>query len=123
MSETTLTKLRLAAGVWEGLIEGAGKTEPALLVSHMDESVDTVTITKGAKAGEWLVNVTIPAAMISDGVQTFVIRDATSNETLNSFAILAGEALSSDIRAELNLLREELDMMKRAFRRHCVETM
>ena len=41
---------------------------------------------------------------------------------LDSFALMSGDALSYDIRAEMTLLREELDMLKRAFRRHCLET-
>jgi len=56
-------------------------------------------------------------------VQTFLIRDRKTGDTLNSFALLSGDALSYDIRAEVILLREELDMLKRAFRRHCLETM
>ena len=35
---------------------------------------------------------------------------------------IAGEAVSDDLRAEVELLRAELDMLKRAFRRHCLET-
>ena len=61
-------------------------------------------------------------ALIADGVQTFLIRDHATGETLESFAVIAGEALSHDIRAEMTLLREELDMLKRAFRRHWLET-
>ena len=37
-------------------------------------------------------------------------------------ALLAGEALSQDIRAEMALMRAELDLLKQAFRRHCRET-
>ena len=69
-----------------------------------------------------MLRVPIPAELLSDGVQTFLIRDTDSGETLESFSILAGEALADDIRAEVELLREELDMLKRAFRRHCLET-
>ena len=55
--------------------------------------------------------------LIADGVQTFLISDKRSGETLDSFALMSGDALSYDIRAEMALLREELDMLKRAFRR------
>ena len=63
-----------------------------------------------------------PRALISDGLQSFVISNPDTGETLESFAILAGDALADDIRAEIGLLRAELDMLKRAFRRHCAET-
>jgi hypothetical protein len=55
-------------------------------------------------------------------VQTFLITDTATDETLNSFSLLSGDALAGDSRAEITLLREELDMLKGAFRRHCVET-
>jgi hypothetical protein len=41
---------------------------------------------------------------------------------LEKFTLIAGDVLGDDIRAEVDLLRAELDMLKRAFRRHCVET-
>ncbi|MDB4197578.1 hypothetical protein N9777_04760 [Ascidiaceihabitans sp.] len=37
-------------------------------------------------------------------------------------AIADGEALGDDMRVEIELPRAEIDMLKRAFRRHCVET-
>ena len=45
-----------------------------------------------------------------------------TGDTLDSISIITGEVLSDDIRAEMNLLRAELDMLKKAFRRHCIET-
>ena len=51
-----------------------------------------------------------------------MIRDRKEDVVLGSFSIVAGDALAEDIRAELTLLRAELDMLKKAFRRHCVET-
>ena len=73
--------------------------------------------------GNWLVRVPVPVSALTDGVHTILIRNAENGETLASFAVLAGDALPEDIRGEMELLREELDMLKRAFRRHCIETM
>ncbi len=50
-----------------------------------------------------------------------MIRDTQTDETLDSFAIVAGEPLDDALHAEVILLRAELDMRKRAFRRHCLE--
>ncbi len=125
MSSMTLTKTRLFEGVWEGVLtmrEG-GKSQPAIAVTHLGQPIDGVDVIEDRERGHWVVRVPIPAKMLSDGVQTFLISDPDSGETLESFAVLAGEAMGDDIRAELQLLREELDMLKRAFRRHCVETM
>ena len=72
-------------------------------------------------ANVWTLSVPIPSELISDGVQTFLVREATQTETLTRFSIAAGEPLQEDVLAELDLLRAELDLLKRAFRRHCSE--
>jgi len=117
-----LTRTRLQAGVWEGVLTGVPQdAPPVLLVSHLTKPLSGVTVVPLAEGG-WLVRVPVPAALINDGVQTFVIADDATGETLDTFAIIAGDALAEDIRVEVDLLRAELDMLKRAFRRHCVET-
>lgn len=119
---TTLTKTSLIGGVWEGVLSGtAGGAEPKVLVTHLMNPVTDVSVSKDGD--NWRICVPVPVASIADGVQTFVISDAETGDVLNSFAILAGEAVAEDMRAELDLLRGELDLLKRAFRRHCVETM
>jgi hypothetical protein len=124
MSDLTLTKTRLFEGVWEGVL--AGETEgaaPEIEVTHLQEPVPGVEVIARPEGGGWVLRVPVPAETIADGVQTFVIRDRRSGATLDSFTLLAGDALSYDIRAEMALLREELDLLKRAFRRHCLDTM
>ena len=69
------------------------------------------------------MRVPIPVDLLSEGAQTFVISDADTEARLASFTVVMGQPLDEDIRAEMALLRAELDMLKRAFRRHCVETM
>lgn len=123
--EITLTKTRLYEGHWEGVLTCIGASEgwlPSLVVTHLGTAIDGVSVTEETDKGQWRVRVPIPADRITDGVQTFLISDRSSGETLASFAIYAGDALAEDIRAEIGLLRAELDMLKRAFRRHCVET-
>lgn len=117
-----LTKTRLQSGVWEGVLSGssAGAT-PALSVTHLNVAVPEVSLS-ALPDGGWAVRIPVPLAAVADGVQTIVISDPATGETLDSFALIGGEALSEDIRAEMDLLRAELDMLKRAFRRHCVET-
>ena len=122
MTSATLTKTRIRAGVWEGILSGP-TTPPALTVTLLEQTLPGVQIQPlSGKPGDWLVKVPIPANVLSDGVQTFVIRDAAQAETLAHFTIVTGVAMEDDIRAEIDLLRAELDMLKRAFRRHCLET-
>lgn len=122
-TELTLTKTRLISGVWEGILTGAVADQtPRLVVTHLGTVVEGVQITQQPDDRGWHVRIPIPAEMISDGVLTFLITEPESGEVLNSFTLLSGEGLAEDIRAEMSLLRAELDMLKRAFRRHCVET-
>jgi hypothetical protein len=123
MSDLKLPKTRLFEGVWEGFLTSSGHAQPDLEVTHLNDPVLGLELTEDRENGHWVVRVPVPVSALSDGVQTFLIRDKVSGEVLESFSILAGEALGDDIRAEVNLLREELDMLKRAFRRHCVESM
>lgn len=123
MSALKLTKTRLFAGVWEGVLSGyEGDAAPEIRVTHLGETVDGVIVKVASEFNGWLVQVPVPANLMSDGVQTFLISDMQTGATLNSFTLLFGEVLAEDIRDEMALLREELDLLKSAFRRHCVET-
>ena len=125
MSDVTLTKTRLFEGVWEGVLtyDGSGNFQPEIEVTHLQAPVRGVEVLEKPEKNLWVVRVPIPSELIADGVQTFLIQNRKTGETLNSFALMSGDVLSYDIRAEVTLLREELDMLKRAFRRHCLETM
>lgn len=118
MSGITLTPTRIRAGVWEGVLTGSA--EPRLAVTLRDQPVEVSV--SALPDGSHAVRVPIPAEALSEGVQTFLVRDAGSDETLAHFTVIAGVAMEEDLRAEIDLLRAELDMLKRAFRRHCLET-
>ncbi len=123
LNELIVTKTRLFEGVWEGTVSGAPAGQrPSIAVTHLDNPVDGADLSEGDASGTWVLRIAIPPALLSDGMHTLLIRNADTGATLNSCAILAGEALADDIRAEVTLLREELDLLKRAFRRHCLET-
>lgn len=118
----TLTRTRIRAGLWEGVLTGA-EAAPAIEALHLDEVLEGVEVSPLPEAaGRWRVAVPIPARLLGEGVQTVLIRDAATGTRLDSFTIVTGAPLEDDIRAELDLLRAELDLLKRAFRRHCVET-
>ena len=124
MSAFELSKTRLFEGVWEGVLTAkdldAGR--PDLGVTHLEKPLGTMHLKETGEAHQWSLRVPIPTELIGDGAQTFLIFDKETGETLGSFTIIAGDAVTDDIRAEVALLRAELDMVKRAFRRHCVET-
>ncbi|MEM9129348.1 MAG: hypothetical protein AAGA97_06480 [Pseudomonadota bacterium] len=124
MTELTLTKTRLFEGIWEGVLTRSGNAAepPQVEVTHLQSVLPNVELRETEQNGQWVLRVPVPPETISDGVQTFLISDKVSGDALSSFSLASGDALSDDIRAEVTLLREELDMLKRAFRRHCLET-
>lgn len=123
MSQQVLTKTRIRAGVWEGVLSGAA-AKPQLEVLHLEIPLAGVEVAELAeRPGNWAVRVPVPAELLSEGVQTFLIRDKSDGAHLAHFTVITGVAMEDDMRAEVDLIRAELDMLKRAFRRHCIETL
>lgn len=117
-----LTQTRIRAGIWEGVLSGAGAQVPKIEVLHLEKPLSGVAVMPvPGREGECAVRVPIPPEVLSEGVQTFLIR--AGSETLAHFTVITGVAMEDDLRAEIDLLRAELDMLKRAFRRHCLESM
>lgn len=122
MADLEVTKTRFFAGVWEGVVRGGPDDAPPIEVSHLGKSVEFELTVQESVPAQWVLRIPVPMALLSDGVQVFLISESDSGEKLADFTILTGEPLEDDIRAETELLRAELDMLKRAFRRHCLET-
>lgn len=129
MTDLNVTQARLFEGVWEGMLTGVSDDRPpedappSIEVTHRRTTLPGVEVIAAEGHEGWLLRVPVPPQTLSDGVQTYLIRDAQSGRNLASFAILAGDVLGDDIRAEVALLRDELELLKRAFRQHCLETM
>jgi hypothetical protein len=123
MTKLVLTKTKLRQGIWEGLLTGTAKGEtPKLSVVHQGVQVADVSVSGLEDGTGHAVRIPIPAEAVSDGMQTILVADANTDAQLCAITLMAGEALGDDLRVEVGLLRAELDMLKRAFRRHCLET-
>ncbi len=122
MSTLTLTKTRMLEGMWQGVISGAGKDTPEITVTHANATVPDFKLTRNEAAEHWVLTVPVPAAAIADGIQIILVIDRLTNQKIGDIVIIGDEISSVDLHAEMSLLRAELDMLKRAFRRHCVET-
>lgn len=126
LQSSSLVRKRIANGIYEGVYSDPKGTvaAPLLELSFLGEVFGEVfTDPIEGEESTWLIRCKIPAETLSDGIQTFLICKMGEDAVLDSFSIVMGEPLADDLRAEISLLREELDMLKRAFRRHCVETM
>ncbi|WP_420583757.1 hypothetical protein [Ruegeria sp.] len=113
MTHPILTPTRFENGLWHGHLQA--EAEPQVEVSYLGEALPDVTL--APVAGGWELTVPVPAAALSDGVHCFVILDATTSTKLGDFTVIAGSPIADDLRADVELLRAELDMLKRAFRR------
>ncbi|MCV2864109.1 hypothetical protein [Defluviimonas sp. WL0075] len=112
-----VTSSTLKAGLWEGAIETDSDAEPALEVCLGARVLGGLSLEPTGR-GRWMARLPIPADCISDGVQTFVIRARGDGLPVAQFTIIAGQPADEDLRAELALLRAELDMLKQTVRRH-----
>ena len=125
MATLSLIESHIRAGAWQGLILTAlpdGGT-PKIEVSHRGKALDGLRIEAvDPEEGRWVASVSIPAEVLYDGIQVFLLRDLERDEILGHFSILAGESIAQDALAEIELLRAELDLLKSAFRRHCLES-
>ncbi len=113
MTHPTLTPIRLENGIWQGHLQA--ETEPTIEVHYLGQVLGDVRLTPSD--GGWTLSVPVPVAALSDGVHCFVIVDTMTAQKLGDFTIISGTPAADDLRAEVELLRAELDMLKRAFRR------
>lgn len=127
MGHMIVTRTRIAEGVWEGRVQQLDAT-PDTPAPGIRVVLDAAPV-PGAELepdetvpGLYTLRVPIPKAALGEGVHTFLVLDDGSDERLADFTIALGLPLDSDIRTEVDLLRAELDLLKRAFRRHCIET-
>lgn len=110
-----LINAQIKAGVWQGDLIGMGATQPQLQVTHLGSPLEDVSCHYDGTHDTWHIAVPIPHALINDGIQTFVISDH-DGDTITQFTIIAGAPLADDLRAEVALLRGELELLKKAFR-------
>lgn len=111
-----LEETQIRAGKWEGILTGFEGVNPPSLVAYCgDRKIGDPSLLPHEN-GVWVVQLEIPAETINTGTQTYVIEDP-QHGILASFQVTSGTSADDDIASEVRLLRAELDMLKRAFRR------
>lgn len=110
-------------GLWRGQLTGDARPARVVLTHHAD-IIATAQLTEAENG--WRVELPVPAAAISDGVQTLVLvadnGDADEptrpdSVILSRLPLLAGRPLDEDLLAEIAALRAELELVKRELRR------
>ncbi len=123
MTAIRLTRSALREGTWraELRLDGDG-APPRVELRHLGRPLEGLELERTGE-GCFEIRVPIPPELLSDGVQSLVLTETESGDRLGALTLIAGAAAEEDLRAEIDLIRAELDMLKHAFRRHCVETM
>lgn len=120
MAGMHLIDSRVRDGVWTARVKGAAEPLPGLELVLRDRALARAELTQEGK--DWLASCKLPAEILSDGIQVIAVRLAGTGEMLGQIVVQLGAQLPDNLQAELALLRAELDMLKAAFRRHCLET-
>ncbi|WP_237072655.1 hypothetical protein [Pseudaestuariivita rosea] len=106
-------------GIWEGILKTASDHAPQIKVLFLDDEVEGVDVDKHNDG--WRIRIPIPRQAITDGIQTILIKDDITDQLLNSISLVSGDPLADDLRAEVSLLRAELDLLKRSFRKYLIK--
>jgi hypothetical protein len=72
---------------------------------------------EAAGAGRWTVSLALPPAIMTDGTQVLAI-GPEGGDPLCLDRLAFGDALEGDLAAELAALKVEVEVLKRALRRH-----
>lgn len=114
----------LRGGVWTGRLT-ASERPARICVTLRGEAVAEARLSEVPDQG-WDVRVDLPAAIIGEGVTSLIMVACDSVEgqpvdpsstRLARLNLAAGKALDDDLDAELAMLRSEVELLKREFRR------
>lgn len=116
----TLEKTMLRGGTYLGLLSYPGHAKqpvPSLRAEHDGRALPLEITAIEGTVNQHQVSVTLPTSLLSEGIQIVTIQAEDTPEPLASFPLIVGDATPDDVTAEIALMRAELEMLKRAFRR------
>ena len=91
-----------------------GGGPPPVTVTHRTEPVEAEI--EAEAEGVWRLTAAIPPAAITEGVQTLLVAlpDGTA---IGATQLVLGRPADASVEARLDLMRQELDLLKKAVRR------
>jgi hypothetical protein len=117
-----LTPTEFQGGRWQGLLTGTPDEEPKIVATFDGQVLPGLTCDplKG-KPGSWHVEFVVPNTVLGDGARSVLISAEKSEAPLAVISISCGGPPEDDLRSEVSLLRAELELLKKAFRRHAAK--
>lgn len=114
----------LRGGIWRGVILGREDPGPLAIV-HLGETVGHAAVTALPGGAGWQVVATLPLDRMVDGATSFHLVEAPGEgrelepgaRRIATLPVAAGAPVEADLRAEIGLLRAEIELLKREFRR------
>lgn len=121
MAEPKLIRLRISQGRYQALVEDL--PDGAVIEGWQGaRRLGQLSVEPAAGQRGHVATLDLPASVIGQEVAIIEIRLSQGQVVLDRFAICTSEQSESEMRAEIALLRAEIDLLKSAFRRHCHET-
>ncbi len=114
MSDLTLTDLTIRRGVILARLSGSPHPPSVALVL---EGTALAVAKVSADGADWHLSAPLPMDMLSDGARALALVDQDADQVLASVSVSLGEAYANDLRAEVEILRAELELLKKAVRR------
>ena len=115
----TLLDHEIHEGVLRLRLRHEGEGPPPATVTHRAVPV-AAEVTPEGEPGVWRLTAELPMAAVSEGVQTLLVTmpDGTA---IGSAQLIVGRPADSSLEAQLDLMRQELDLLKSAIRRRARE--
>ncbi len=113
-SEAHAVAQTLEAGLWSVRLVGLDP-DPSIEAVHRLRPIPDLSLS--VRADHVLCVVRLPPEVLSDGLETVHLVDRRSGLPLATLHVSCGRALEGNLAAELKLLRDEIELLKRAFRR------
>lgn len=110
-----VSNVTLRDGTYSARVKAEEGSAPDLALLHRGAPLPELSIADRGH-GFWDVTCPLPARLLTDGVQTLHLSLGEGETLLHSLAISVGAALEGDVVAEVALLRDELDIVKRSLR-------
>ncbi|MDB6177777.1 hypothetical protein PAF17_09715 [Paracoccus sp. Z330] len=110
----------IRGGVWSGCVRGANRPERVCAICR-GEVVAEAVLTENESEG-WDVTVGLPSSVLSSGVTSLILvagdqAEGAATQHLGRLNLIAGEVLDQDLGVEIAMLRSEIELLKREFRR------